>query len=152
MPESIRSREDLAGCQRVLSYELRIDDAASTTPEQWARATFEGAPTPIPWFLALGFELGLGLKLQRREPDRVLGWQTHTEPANTVTLAASSPLIDGYNVVTVSDACVVWTTLVRYRKGIGRPIWRLTEPLHRVLLPYILSHAGRTREGRPSAP
>lgn len=146
VPDSITSREDLAGASRALTYELPVEDATSMTPEQWARETFEGAPTPIRWVLVLGFKLVLGLKLERgRSSDHVLGWQMSENPADTVTLEAGSWLVAAHNVATVRDSSVVWTTLVRYKKGVARPIWRLVELVHRILMPYILTHAGRVR-------
>jgi hypothetical protein len=144
VPRSVTTREDLAGADRALTYELRTDAVTSMTPEQWARGTFEGAPPPVRWFLVLGFKFVLRLKLQSgRSPDLVLGWQMSEEAPDTVILRASSCLIDGYNVATVQDSSVVWTTIVRYKNGLARPIWRMVELVHRIILPYILTHAGR---------
>jgi hypothetical protein len=45
------------------------------TPEQWARAVFEGAPPPVRWFLVNGFRYGLGLRFgPQPSPEHVLGW------------------------------------------------------------------------------
>lgn len=67
VPETIRSREDLAGADRAITYELAADDARSTSAEQWARASWEGAPTIVRRLLTLGWRFALGLQ---RPPGR----------------------------------------------------------------------------------
>jgi hypothetical protein len=147
VPEAIRSREDLAGADRTITYELAAGDAQSMSAEQWARATWEGAPTIVRWFLTLGWRLILGLRLAPgRSPTHVLGWQMLDDRPDTVTLQARSALITGHNVVIVRESTVLWTTLVRYERPIARPIWRLLEPVHRIVLPYTLTHAGKMRQ------
>jgi hypothetical protein len=146
VPRSVTAREDLAGADRALTYELPTDAMTSMTPEQWARGTFEGAPPPVRWFLVFGFKFVLGLELQSgRSPDHVLGWQMSEEAPDTVILRASSCLIDGCNIATEQGSSVLWTTLVRYKNGLARLLWRTVEPVHAIILPYILTHAGRVR-------
>jgi len=147
VPEAIRSREDLAGADRTITYELAADDARSMSAEQWARATWEGAPTIVRWFLTLGWRFGLGLRLAPgRSPTHVLGWHLLDDHPNTITLQARSALITGHNIVIVQETTVLWTTLVHYEHPIARPIWRLTELIHRTVLPYTLTHASKMRQ------
>ena len=147
VPEAIRSREDLAGADRVIACELAADDARSMSAEQWARATWEGAPTIVRWFLVLGWRLALGLRLvPGRSPTSVLGWRMIDERPDATTLEARSALIAARNVVIVQESTVLWTTLVRYERPIARPIWRLVELVHRIVLPYTLTHAGKVRQ------
>jgi hypothetical protein len=114
--------------------------------EQWARATWEGAPTIVRWFLVLGWRFVLGLRLERRpSPNTVLGWRLTEHTADAVTLEARSGLLAGHNVVIVHDSEVVWTTLIRYERAAARPIWRLVELIHRIVLPYTLTRAGKAR-------
>jgi hypothetical protein len=143
VPEPVASRSDVAGSHRALTFELPYDRARAMTAQEWARATFEGAPRLVRWFLVFGFRVVLGLRLDRAVMPQVLGWRLTEQPPDTATLAAQSYLIDGYNIVTVHDESVEWTTLVRYRRGAARPVWRLVELFHRVLMPYLLTHAGR---------
>jgi hypothetical protein len=153
VPEAIRSREDLVGADRAITYELAADDAPSMSAEQWARATWEGAPAIVRWFQTLGWRIILGLRLAPgRSPTHVLGWRLLDDRPNTVTLQARSALITGHNVVIVQESTVLWTTLVRYERPIARPIWRLVELVHRIVLPYTLTHAGQVcqrERGRP---
>jgi hypothetical protein len=147
VPEAIRSREDLAGADRAITFELTAGEARSMSAEQWARATWEGAPKIVRWFVTLGWRLILGLRLALgRAPTNVLGWRIIDERPDTVTLQARSVLITGHNVVIVQESTVLWTTLVRYEQPIARPIWRLVELVHRLVLTYTLTHAGKVRQ------
>jgi hypothetical protein len=147
VPEAIRSREDLAGADRAITYELAAGDARSLSAEQWARATWEGAPTILRWLQMLGWRFTLGLRLAPgRSLTRVLGWRITDDRPDTMTLQARSALITGHNVVIVQDSTVQWTTLVHYEQSIARPIWRLVELVHRIVLPYTLTHARKVRQ------
>jgi hypothetical protein len=140
-------RQELGGADRAITYELEAGDTGPASAEQWARATWEGAPTIVRWFLKLGWRLALGLQLEPgRSPSHVLGWRMIDGRADTVTLQARSALITGHNVVIVRESTVLWTTLVRYEQPIARPIWRVTELVHRIVLPYTLTHAGKVRQ------
>jgi hypothetical protein len=147
VPAAIRSREDLAGADRAITYELAAGDARATSAEQWARATWEGAPTIVRWLLVLGWRFVLGLRLAPgRSPTHVLGWLIVDDRPDTTTLHARSALITGHNVVIVQDSVVLWTTLVHYDRPVARPIWRLVELVHRIVLPYTLTHAVKVRQ------
>lgn len=147
VPEAVRSRQDLAGADRAITYELAVADARSMTAEQWARATWEGAPTIVRWSLTVGWRFALGLRLApARSPTNVLGWHLLDDRPDTATLHASSPLLIGHNVVIVKESTVLWTTLVRYEHPLARPIWRLAEFVHRIVLRYLLTRAGKVRQ------
>jgi hypothetical protein len=152
VPEAIRSREDLAGADRAITFELAAGDARSMSAEQWARATWEGAPTIVRWLLTLGWRFSLGLRLAPgRSPTHVLGWRILDDRPDTMTLQARSALITGHNVVIVRESTVLWITLVRYERPVARPIWRLVELVHRITLPYTLTHAARAVERQRTA-
>ncbi len=147
VPDAIRSREDLAGADRAITYELAAADARPMSAEQWARATWEGAPTIVRWFLVFGWRFVLRLRLAPgRSPTNVLGWRIIDDRPDMATLQARSALITGHNVVIVQESTVLWTTLVRYERPIARPIWRLVELVHRIVLPYTLTHARKVRQ------
>jgi hypothetical protein len=153
VPEAIRSREDLAGADRVIAYELAAADARSMSAEQWARATWEGAPTIVRRFMTLGWRFALGLRLAPgRSPSHVLGWRIVDGGPDTVTLQAHSVLLTGHNVVSVQESTVLWTTLVRYEQPVTRPIWRVAELVHRVVLGYALNHAEKVHREASSTP
>ncbi len=118
--------------------------------EKWARATWERGPTVVRWFLACGWRLILGLRLAPgRSSTHVLGWRLISNQPGSVTLEARSRLIVAHNVVIIQDFSVLWTTLVRYESPLGRLIWRLVEPVHRIVMPYTLSHAAKVGQREP---
>jgi hypothetical protein len=152
VPEAVRSRADLGGADRAITYELAAGDARSMSAELWARATWEGAPTVVRWFLMLGWRFALGLRLAPgRSPTHVLGWRIVDGSPATITLQARSALLTGHNVVSVQESTVLWTTLVRYEQPVTRPIWRLTELVHRIVLAYALTHAEKMRRSASPA-
>jgi len=115
--------------------------------EQWALAVWEGAPRIVRWFLRFGWRFFLGLRLgPPGSPTHVLGWRIVDDCRDMVTLQAPSVLIAGHNVVIVQESSVLWTTLVRYERPIARPIWRLIELVHRIVLPYTLTRASKVRQ------
>ncbi|WP_236788154.1 nitroreductase/quinone reductase family protein [Amycolatopsis sp. GM8] len=109
------------------------------TAEQWARATWEGAPRGMRWFLRTGWRL-LGFRLATAQP-QVLGWQVVTSEPRKVVLEAPSPLIESRNVVETGEASVRWTTTVEYRNAPGRVLWSLAAPIHTGVIPRLLEHA-----------
>lgn len=124
------------------AFELPTADAHALTAEQWARATFEGAPALLRWFMCKGWALALGLRLEPRpSPGYVLGWLICDPDASSITLRARSRLLAARNTVLVKDAGVVWVTVVDFKRPIARPIWGITAPIHHVVIPYLLKRA-----------
>jgi hypothetical protein len=143
VPDALQSRESLVRAHRVITYELRVEGAASITAQQWARATFEGASPILRSFLVLGWRSVLGLRLSRRGSTRsVLGWRLTEDLLHLATLEAASGLITAQNIVFVQDTRVLWITLVHYERRIAVPIWRLVELVHRVVVPATLTLTG----------
>ncbi len=143
VPDALQSREAVVRAHRVITYELRVQGAASTTAQQWARAMFEDASPILRSFLVVGWRSALGLRLSKRGSTRsVLGWQLTEDLPHVATLEAASGLITAQNIVFVQDTGVFWVTLVHYERRIAAPIWRLVELVHRVVGPVILTGAG----------
>ncbi len=111
-------------------YDDRFEMPAGTTTwsaERWARATFEGAPAVVRGLLALGWRLGLGLRLGGGARDaRVLGW----------------PIVESSRAA-LEDARLVQSTLVRYESAAAAPVWRVVSLLHRAVMPRLLARASR---------
>lgn len=146
VPDALRARESLARAHRVITYELQVQSAASITAQQWARATFEGASPIVRSFLVLGWRTVLGLRLSKRGSAwSVLGWRLTEDLPHVATLDAASGLVTAQNIVFVQDTSVFWITLVHYERRMALPIWRLTELVHRVVVPAMFTRAGRRR-------
>jgi hypothetical protein len=123
--------------------------ADDRTPEQWARAVFEGAPRPVRWLLVSGFRYGLGLKLDPRpSPERVLGWAILDRSPDSLTIESRSWFLTSRLVFRTETTRVTQSTYVRYDRRIAAIIWPPVSILHRQIVPRILRHAA-TRARRP---
>lgn len=129
----------LPGAQYTVAFEL--DGVASRTPEQWARAVFEQGP-PRWWrrLLDLGWRYLLGLRLTR-SPRAVAGWPIVAEAETSITLAASSRWLSAQDVFVLRASSVVWITVVRYDKPLGRLLWGLAAPMHHLTIPWLFTRA-----------
>ncbi|EFL20631.1 conserved hypothetical protein [Streptomyces himastatinicus ATCC 53653] len=143
-PQVVPGGEDLTDSDYVSAFELTAPRARARTPEEWARATFEGAPAPVRWLLVGGWTLVLGLRLgPRTSPAHVLGWPVPDSGPDSITLAAASRLVAARNVVVVDGARVVWVTSVRFHGRVGRAVWAVAAPVHHLAVPFLLGRAGR---------
>jgi hypothetical protein len=143
-PGDIVAKPDYSG-----AFEVMITDPHPRSPEQWARATFEGAPRAVQWFLRVGWRSVLGLRLgPRASPDHVLGWKIVTAGPEAVTLEVRSGLVSARKVVRVQDSRVILTTFVRYERRWAGALWSAIAPIHHRAEPYVLgraaSHLGST--------
>lgn len=112
------------------------------SPEQWARAAFEGAPPPMRWFLLAGWRAVLRLRLgPRPSAGHVLGWRIADADAETIRLVVESPLLDARLLLRVAGGSVVLGSRVSYARAIARPIWAVVTPVHRLAIPYLLGRA-----------
>jgi hypothetical protein len=113
------------------------------SPEQWARATFEGAPLVVRSFIVGGWVAALGLRLgPRPSPDHILGWTIETATDEVVVLGVhSSVLGPAHLALRVKDSHVVLATFLRFERRPGRSIWWAAAPLHRRIVRYLLEHA-----------
>jgi hypothetical protein len=118
----------------------RAEDDRS--PEQWARAAFEGAPAALRAFIAVGWRYGLGFRLgPRASTAHVLGWKIVSSTPDAIVLDLQSPLATAQKVVRVQTARVVMTTFVRYERLAGRALWSAVTPVHHRTEPYLLGRA-----------
>jgi uncharacterized protein DUF2867 len=125
------------------AFELSTVD--SRPAEDWARATFEGAPGLIRRLLVLSWSVGLGLRLgPRPSREHVLGWSIIRSNAGSVELAARSRLMAARNVVDVTGSTVRWTTTVQFTRWPGRILWVVAAPIHHLVIARLLGRAGRT--------
>jgi hypothetical protein len=124
------------------AFEVLITDADARSPEQWARATFEGAPRAVRWCLLLGWRAILGLRLgPPASPDHVLGWKIVTAAPEAITLEVRSGLVTAHKVLRIDGSRVILTTFVRYeRRGAGA-LWSAIAPVHHRAEPYVLGRA-----------
>ncbi len=149
VPRSLAARtpRDGRNDEYASAFALALDGAATPRrAEQWARAVFEGAPPLLRGVVLFGWRFFLRLRLQPLDAtDQVLGWRLQRGPAgaDTVTLAAASPLLRAENIVAVDGSVVLWLTVVDFEGRTGRLLWTLASPLHHVVIPSLLRRAAR---------
>ena len=112
------------------------------SPEQWARAVFEGAPRSVRLFLLAGFRFSLGLRFGRRpSPEHVLGWAIIERGADSVTVESQSWFLTSRLMFQVNKSSVSQATFVRYDRSIAAILWPLVAILHRQIVPRLVKRA-----------
>ena len=112
------------------------------SPEQLARAVFEGAPRPARWFLLIGFRYGLGLRFgPHPSPEHVLGWAIIDSTPASITIESRSWYLTSRLLFQTEPARVTLSTYVRYDKRIAAVLWPPVSILHRQILPRLLRQA-----------
>jgi hypothetical protein len=147
LPAGSEPSGPLAGAEYAWAYEIPAERAAATSPEQWARAVFEGAPRGLRVFFVVGWRAGLGLRLDSSQSAaNILGWSIRQSDPTHVVFEAESRILSAQNTVIVGDTTVTWITVVRYRKPPARVLWALARQLHQQIIPWSLRRADRRRQ------
>ena len=124
------------------AFEVPTDETDTRTSEQWLRAVFEDAPRPVRWFLLLGWQGVLGLRLgPRPSPDHILGWQIVSRELDEVRLELHSALMNAQLALHLSSSTAVWSTHVYYMRPLARPLWAAVGVIHRQMIPHLLGRA-----------
>lgn len=143
MTDETRSADALADSDYSRAFDVTVASAGSRSPEQWARNIFEDAPSVLRGLVLIGRRAVLGLRLgPRTSPDYVLRWKIVTRASDAVTLEPQSALMTARKVVRVEGSHVIVTTSVNYERPLGRVVWSLVRPVHRVLEPRFLARVG----------
>ncbi|AXK34851.1 DUF2867 domain-containing protein [Streptomyces armeniacus] len=151
VPETLLNSREFKDAHYMSAYELPARDARSVPPEEWGRATFEGAPAPLRGFLVLGWTQVLRLRLgPRSSGDHILGWHlsgpvsTQDESFDSLVLEGHSGSVATYNAVLAGGDSVVWATAVHFLRPAGNLLWRTAQPVHQLVVPALLKRAGRS--------
>jgi hypothetical protein len=124
------------------SFAAELVPGDHRSPEQWARAVFEGAPRPVRWFLLAGFKFGLGLRFGPiRSPEHILGWAIVERAQDTVTLQAQSWFLTSRLVLRADGSHRTQSTYVRYDRSIAALLWPPVAILHRRIVPRLVRRA-----------
>ncbi len=147
-----RAAGALANPDYAAAWEVLATNGDTRSPEQWARATFEQAPTALRSFVVAGWVAALGLRLgPRPSPDHILGWPIVSAASDTLVMGVHSVLLGAAQIVVQVDGSrILLTSLVRYEKLLARPLWSLAQPIHHLVVPYLLGSAA-SRPPVPSA-
>lgn len=122
-----------------------VDGDPDRTAEDWARATFEGAPRPVSVVLWLGWRLGLQLRLgPYRAPGHVLGWPVLESGPDRAVLGVESAVLGPCRLVfEVDPGRALVTTAIRFEHRLSRPVWTVVAPVHRLITRLLVTRAGR---------
>jgi hypothetical protein len=123
-------------------YEIDVAPDDARSPEQWARAAWEGAPALLRWFMLAGWRFVLGFRLgPRPSPDHILGWRIIDRRPDETVCQLRSSFLDACNTFRRVDGRLVWSTFVIYERPIARVIWPPVSLLHRPLVRIALRRA-----------
>ena len=140
IPDPIRAL-DVLPSDYIDVFTATTTEAASASPEQWARVALEDA-SPVGRFIA--WRVLLGLRLESRPSwNHVAGWKIAERGDGWIRLEARSWFMTGNIVFHVDDEHVTFATMIRYDRRIAEIVWTPVSAIHRELAPKVLRHAVR---------
>jgi hypothetical protein len=140
--EATESSESVGRAGHASAFVVTIAEGDSRSPEQWAGAVFEEAPTAIRSFVRFGWRYVLGLRLSpSSSPDYIAGWTVRDSGPTIINLEVQSWLLTARKEIRVSGDTVRIETDVRYKQNAGRILWTLLIPVHYLTEPYLLGFA-----------
>jgi hypothetical protein len=134
------------------AYKVAIAPGDERPAEQWARDIWEGAPTPLRWFMIVGWRYVLRLRVgPLTSPDHILGWRIAERGADEIVCRLESGFLSADNVFQRGDDTFVWSTFVGYERRGARIIWLPVSLIHRLLVRISLRRAAGVgaSPGRP---
>jgi hypothetical protein len=134
-PPAIRDLDEL-GSHYLDLFVATVADAEASTPEQWARATMEGAH-PAGRFLAWRLALALQLE-QRPSAEHIAGWTITGRGDGWIRVQAHSWCMTPQIVFRVEPDQVWFATFMRYDRAAARWIWGAVSAVHRRVAPDFL--------------
>lgn len=139
---------DYVDADYVDAFEVEIaSGSAAGSAEWWARRMFEDAPAPVRALLWVGWRGVLGLRLgPGGSPGHVLGWAIADRRPGALVLSLGSRWMSARLDVVVDSAVLRQTTRVRFLRAPGRWLWAAVAPIHRLIVPWVLTHAAAARD------
>src|SRR5437870_7051907 len=131
IPEAIRSHDTLTNPDYVDLFTVTTSEATSKSPEEWARAALEDAPSArrfafIPWRILLQLRLG-----PRHSPDYVHGWKIADRGDDWIRIEAASWFMTARAVVQVDEREVSGALFVSYDRRLADIVWPSVSIEHR---------------------
>ena len=120
--------------------------AADETPEQWARAFFEGAPALLRTMLRRGWA-SLGLRIGPADSeDRVFGWPVRRSTRDVLLLGAESRHgMPAELLFMRHQNALLFATLIHHQNAGVRARWAGVAPMHRRIVRFMLERASARR-------
>ena len=144
VPSEVLDLGTIADAAYIDAFEVAVAPDGSATPEDWARAVFEGAPAPLRWLVRGGWRVALGFRLgPARSPDYILGWKIVARGVDWLRIEQHSSLMTAQLVFWNRDGKLVQATFVGYRRRLAGWIWPPVSVTHRRVVPFFLHHAAK---------
>ncbi|MDT4921082.1 MAG: hypothetical protein QOI15_1984 [Pseudonocardiales bacterium] len=118
--------------------------AQESSPEQWARAAWEGADPRgrfLAWRVALQLRMG-----SWSSPEFISGWTIADRGDDWIRIEARSWCLTANCLFQVSAQAMSVATMMRYDRAGARYIWTPLSAIHRAAVPGMLRHAARLVE------
>jgi hypothetical protein len=130
VPADVRAASTLTRIDYADTFLAEVGPTGTRTAEAWARAVLEDAPLGRRSGLLAGWT-ALGLRLDLRGPDAVLGWPVRRSTPDAVLLGADSPAgIRAELLFTREPAALRFATLVQLDGRAARAAWPGVERIH----------------------
>jgi hypothetical protein len=148
IPADISAADPFDPPDYVDLFVASVAGARDAAPEEWARATMEGAD-PIGRFLA--WQTVLGLRLARgAAADHIAGWRIAERTPDWIRVEASSWIMSAHIVFLVEADTVSFATSVRYDRRLAGVVWPAVAVVHRAVAPgFLLGGVHRVLRRRP---
>lgn len=145
VPESARALCALARIDYEDGFAIETGAARNRTPEQWARALLEDAPTTrgrALWRLAA--TVGVLPRAGGSRRRSVGAWTQRRSTPEVAIVAAGAPVgISAEMIFSLEREALLWTTFVQLRNPLARRLWARIAPVHRGVVPALLKRAQR---------
>jgi len=139
VPTSIRSLGEPH--DYVDLFVATVPGAMAASPEEWARATMEGA-SAVGRFMAWRMVCGLQLHSDP-SPDHIAGWRIADRGHDWIRVVARSWFMSAQIVFQIDKESLSFATFVRYDRRIAAAIWGSASNVHRAVAPDFLASGVR---------
>jgi len=130
VPAAVRAASTLTRIDYADTFLADVGPTGARTAEAWARAVLEDAPLPRRSGLLAGWT-ALGLRLDLRGPDAVLGWPVRQRTPDAVLLGTGSLLgIRAELLFTREPGALRFATLIQLDSRAARTAWMGVERVH----------------------
>lgn len=145
VPEVVRAADTMAAPDYVDGFSVAVRAGGpARSPEEWARAVFDGAPRAMYQFVVVGWRVVLGLRLgPRPSPDYVIGWRIADRGENWLRIETDSKILQAHIVFRLDQGQLTFSTSVRFVRRRARLVWSALTPVHVVVIPILLRSAVR---------
>jgi hypothetical protein len=146
VPDAIRSLGALVNADYADIVTATLDETPSGTPEQLIRATLDGVPRALLFFIPFVQRAFLGLRLKLRpSPDRLLGWKIADRGESWIRIEAASWFLTGHVVMQIDEGRISFASFIRYDRRLAAYVWPPVSLVHRQVALALVRSATRVQ-------